>query len=111
VAPVHLGNVGTFLEALRDNPGFLLGRNLRAHKVAGDRDCASKPSLSASVFPRPKPIEMPYSKFKTFLRKVAARIVPVLRRAIHSFILRLGPREFANYFRHPGYVSHGRNPL
>ncbi len=28
------------------------------------------------------PIEMPYSKFKTFLRKVAARTIPSLNRAI-----------------------------
>ena len=30
------------------------------------------------------PIEMPYSKFKTFLRKVAARTIPSLNRAIRS---------------------------
>ena len=32
------------------------------------------------------PIEMPYSKFKTFLRKVAARTIPSLNRAIRSFV-------------------------
>src|SRR6478736_92008 len=32
------------------------------------------------------PIEMPYSKFKTFLRKVAARTIPSLNRPIRSFI-------------------------
>ena len=51
------------------------------------------------------PIELPYSKFKAFLRKVAARTVPGLTRAIRSFIPRLGPRECANYFRHAGYAS------
>ena len=51
------------------------------------------------------PIEMPYSKFKTFLRKVAARTVPRLNRAIRSFIPQLSPQECANYFRHAGYVS------
>jgi transposase len=51
------------------------------------------------------PIEMPYSKFKTFLRKVAARTIPSLNRAIRSFIPQLSPQERANYFRHAGYVS------
>jgi transposase len=51
------------------------------------------------------PIEMPYSKFKTFLRKAAARTIPSLNRAIRSFIPQLSPQECANYFRHAGYVS------
>jgi hypothetical protein len=42
---------------------------------------------------------MPYSKFKTFLRKVAARTIPSLNRAIRSFIPQLSPQECANYFR------------
>jgi transposase len=51
------------------------------------------------------PIDMPYSKFKTFLCKVAARTIPSLSRAIRSFIPQLSPQECANYFRHAGYVS------
>ena len=35
--------------------------------------CRNSPDLN--------PIEMPYSKFKTFLRKVAARTIPSLNRA------------------------------
>ena len=51
------------------------------------------------------PIEMPYSKFKTFLRKVAARNIPSLPRH-RSFIPQLSPRKnVRNYFRHAGYVS------
>jgi general secretion pathway protein D len=42
---------------------------------------------------------------RTFLRKVAARSVPGLMRAIRSFIPQLGPRECANYFSHAGYAS------
>ena len=53
------------------------------------------------------PIELPYSKFKAFLRKVAARTVPRLTRAIRSFIPQLTPHECANYFRHAGYASKG----
>jgi transposase len=51
------------------------------------------------------PIELPYSKFKAFLRKVAARTVPGLTRAIRSFIPQLPPHECANYFAHAGYAS------
>ena len=51
------------------------------------------------------PIELPYSKFKAFLRKVAARTVPALNRAIRSFIPQLTPQECANYFKHAGYAS------
>ena len=52
------------------------------------------------------PIEvLCHSKFKTFLRKVAARTIPSLNRAIRSFIPQISPQECANYFRHAGYVS------
>src|SRR5215472_10113369 len=37
---------------------------------------------------------------KSILRKVAARTVPGLNRAIRSFIRQLSPQECANYFRH-----------
>jgi transposase len=83
--------------------------NLRAHKVAGVREAIETAGATLRYLPQYSPdlnpIEMPYSKFKTFLRKVAARTVPALRRAIRSFIPRLRPRECANYFRHSGYVS------
>jgi transposase len=51
------------------------------------------------------PIELPYSKFKAFLRKVSARTVPALNRAIRAFIPQLSPQECANYFKHAGYAS------
>ena len=35
-------------------------------------------------------IEMPFSKFKAFLRRAAERTIPGLRRAIRSFLPRLG---------------------
>ena len=59
--------------------------NLRAHKVAGVREAIETA--------------------RAFLRKVAARTVPALRRAIRSFIPRLRPHQCANYFRHSGFVS------
>ena len=44
------------------------------------------------------PIEMPYSKFKTFLRKVAARTIPS-NRAIRSFIPQLSPQRMCQLFQ------------
>jgi hypothetical protein len=50
------------------------------------------------------PIEMP-GKFNDFLRKVAARAIPGLARAIRSFIPHLSPQECANFFSHAGDAS------
>jgi hypothetical protein len=50
-------------------------------------------------------LELRYSKFKAYLRKIAARTVPHLTRAIRSFIPQLRPAECANYFVHAGYAS------
>ena len=84
--------------------------NCRVHLGPGIRPRRSKKRgrhcvTCRNTRPTSIPIEMPYSKFKTFLRKVAARTVPGLNRAIRSFIPQLSPQECANYFRHAGYVS------
>jgi transposase len=49
------------------------------------------------------PIEMPFSKLKTLLRKLAKRTIPGLRRSIGRFVSTLSARESTNYFRHAGY--------
>jgi transposase len=83
--------------------------NFAAHKVPGVRQAIEKAGATLRYLPKYSPdlnpIEMPYSKFKEFLRKVAARTVPGLYRAIRSFVPQLSTRECANYFRHAGYVS------
>jgi transposase len=88
---------------------IVVADNLRAHKVAGVREAVEAAGATLRYLPQYSPdlnpIELPFSKFKTYLRTVAARSVPALRRAIRSFIPRLRPRECANYFRHSGYVS------
>jgi transposase len=77
--------------------------------VAGVREAIETMRATLRYLPQYSPdlnpIEMPFSKFKTYLRKIAASTVPALRRAIRSFIPRLRPHECANYFRHSGYVS------
>jgi transposase len=83
--------------------------NCRIHLVAGVREAVAKARATVRYLPKYSPdlnpIELPYSKFKTFLRKVAARTVPGLYQAIRSFVPKLGPQECANYFRHAGYAS------
>jgi transposase len=83
--------------------------NFAAHKVAGVRAAIENAGATLRYLPKYSPdlnpIELPYSKFKAFLRKAAQRTVPGLYRTIRSFVPQLGDRECANYFRHAGYVS------
>jgi transposase len=83
--------------------------NFAAHKVPGVRAAIENTGATLRYLPKYSPdlnpIELPYSKFKALLRKVAQRTVPGLYRTIRSFVPQLGARECANYFRHAGYVS------
>jgi transposase len=83
--------------------------NCRIHLGLGIREAIEKSGAAVRFLPKYSPdlnpIEMAYSKFKTFLRKVAAHTVPGLTRAIRSFIPQLGRQECTNYFRHTGYGS------
>ena len=82
--------------------------NCRIHLAPAIAQAIEKAQASVRYLPKYSPdlnpIELPYSKFKTFLRKAAARTVPDLTRAIRSFIPQLSPHECANYFRHAGYA-------
>ena len=64
--------------------------NFAAHKVAGIREAIEEVGATLRFLPKYSPdlnpIEMPYSKFKAFLRKAAERTVPGLYRAIRSFV-------------------------
>lgn len=83
--------------------------NCRIHIGPSIRETIEKARATLRYLPKYSPdlnpIEMPYSKFKSFLRKVAARTIPGLNRAIRSFIPQLSPQQCANYFRHAGYAS------
>jgi hypothetical protein len=57
------------------------------------------------------PIEMPYSKFKAHMRKLAECTDEGLRRAIRSVPPPSGGENAPNYFRHAGYAPYDRNPL
>jgi transposase len=88
---------------------IVVADNFAAHKVAGVREAIEKAGATLRYLPKYSPdlnpIELPYSKFKTFLRKAAERTVPGLYRAVRKFVPQLSAQECANYFRHAGYVS------
>jgi transposase len=77
--------------------------NCRVHMAPPIREAIETVGATLRYLPKYSPdlnpIELPYSKFKAFLRKVAARTIPGLTGAIRSFVPKLGPHECANYFR------------
>jgi len=64
--------------------------NLPAHKVAGVKDAIEAAGATLQYLPQYSPdlnpIEMPFSKFKAFMRKAAERTVGGLCRRIRSFV-------------------------
>jgi transposase len=85
------------------------GDHLRAHKVAGVTEAIAAAGATLRYLPQYSPdlnpIEMPYSKFKAYMRKLAERTGEGVRCAIRSFLPSLKGRECANDFRHAGYAS------
>jgi transposase len=77
-----------------DNCRIHLGSGIRAAIEKSGATLRYLPSYSPDL----NPIEMAYSKFKAFLRKVAARNVKGLTSAIRSFIPLLGRQQCLNYF-------------
>jgi len=83
--------------------------NLATHKVAGVAEAIEAAGATLRYLPQYSPdlnpIEMPFSKFKSYLRKLAQRTVPGIRHAIRSFLPSLTGQECANYLRHAGYAA------
>lgn len=83
--------------------------NLASHKVAGIAEAIEAAGATLRYLPQYSPdlnpIEMPFSKFKAYLRRLAQRTIPGVRRGIRSFLSSLEGQECANYLRHAGYAS------
>lgn len=83
--------------------------NLGSHKVAGVAEAIGAAGATLRYLPPYSPdlnpIEMPFSKFKACLRKLAQRTIPGIRHGIRSFLSSLKGQECANYLRHAGYAS------
>ena len=76
---------------------IVVADNFAAHKVAGIQEASEKAGATLRFLsrysPDLNPIEMPYSKFKEFMRKAAAPTIPALYRAIRSFVPQLSTLE------------------
>lgn len=92
------------------NPGdIVVMDNLPAHKGAPVRTmieaCGASLLLLPPYSPDFNPIENAYAKFKSNLRKAAARTAEALETAIADALRTFAPDECANYFNAAGYRS------
>lgn len=83
--------------------------NLPAHKGAAVRNLIEAGGATLLLLPPYSPdfnpIENAYAKFKSSLRKAAARTVETLEDAIADALQAFPPNECANYFQAAGYGS------
>jgi transposase len=88
---------------------IVVADNVATHKVAGVAEAIEAAGATLRYLPKYSPdlnpIEMPFSKFKAHLRRLAQRTIPGIRHAIRSFLSSLTGQECANYLRHAGYAS------
>lgn len=81
--------------------------NLGSHKVVGVREAIQARGATLLYLPPYSPdlnpIEMAFSKLKAILRKVAARTVDDLWRAIANALDDFAPHECRNYIANAGY--------
>jgi transposase len=82
--------------------------NLSSHKVDGVQAAIKAAGAELRYLPPYSPdlnpIEQMFAKFKTRLRKIAARSVEALWTAIGQTVSAFESGECANYLRHSGYV-------
>lgn len=82
--------------------------NLPSHKVTGIREAieaaGAKLLYLPPYSPDLNPIEQVFSKFKTLLRKAAARTVAALWKAIAKALDAFSPEECSAYLKHSGYL-------
>ena len=83
--------------------------NVSSHKVAGVRQAIEQAGAEVRYLPPYSPdlnpIKQAFVKLKSLLRKVAARSVSELCRAIGECLDVFEPDECANFFRNSGHES------
>ena len=81
--------------------------NVRTHKIAGVKEAIEAKGASVLYLPRYSPdfnpIEKPFSKIKSILRRIAARTVEALEAAVGEALQSFTPQECMNYFASSGY--------
>jgi transposase len=83
--------------------------NLSIHQVAGVREALEAAGARLVYLPPYSPdlnpIEFAWSKFKTHLRKAAARTTKALHQALSEALAAISPSDVQGYFRHCGYCG------
>jgi hypothetical protein len=85
----------------------LVMNNLVTHKTGAVRallDSAGFASLPAALLPNLIPIEPAWAKVTSCLRKVAARTVEGIHRALGPVLAAISPQDARGFFRHAGYA-------
>lgn len=84
--------------------------NLSVHKTRAVRELFAEAQVELLFLPPYSPdlnpIEMCWSKLKTYLRSVGARNYETLSEAISAAITKITASDAQNWIRHCGYVSH-----
>ena len=70
----------------------------------GHPGCRSPPRLPAQILPRPHPIEQVFAKFRTLLRKAAARTYDAVSNATANILDSFPAADCAAYLRNAGYA-------
>jgi transposase len=82
--------------------------NLRAHKTRAVRDLLDRSGFAhrflPSYSPDLSPIEPAWAKLKAELRRVAARTVEALHRALGPALDTITAQDASGFFRHAGYA-------
>lgn len=83
--------------------------NLPAHRIGGVREAIEKAGARLLFLPPYSPdfnpIEMAFSKLKAHLRRIGARTLDALWRAVGEVCGLFDPDECWSYFKEAGYVS------
>ena len=84
--------------------------NLTAHKGSAVAEAIRKAGAQLAYLPPYSPdynpIEMAWSKMKTFLRGIGARTRRKLSRSLQAALLQVTAQDAAAWFRHCGYPVH-----
>lgn len=85
--------------------------NLGSHKVAGVAQAIEAAGAQLCYLPPYSPdfnpIEQVFSKFKTLIRRTAARTMEVLWSACGTLLQQFSDGEFLHYIHHAGYGKSG----
>jgi len=107
--PAFLGYIEKCLGPTLRRGETVVMDNCPVHKVAGVKEAIERRGATVAYLPAYSPdlnpIELSFSKFKSYLRKFSERTAGALCRRVGAFIPTLSRAECRNYFRHAGYVS------